>query len=297
LIDEPDAHLHVILQDTIYSELRSVAAAQNSQLIIATHSEVIINSVEPSELCMLFDKPKILTSAVERERLADSLGVLSHTDIMLAIKAPGVLYVEDYTDIDILREWAKVLNHPALETLTTKLFWKKTVWEPRTRASGIKSREHYEALKLIRPDLPGLELVDGDAHPEIEATSISGSGLQRLRWKRYEIESYLVHPTSLARFVEREAGGAEAARLHVADLQKHFEDVYPPAFLRDPLADNPLLLGTKARTELIPPALTAAGLHGIPYTRYHEIAALMRPEEIHPEVVEKLDAIQKAFNL
>jgi predicted ATPase len=38
LLDEPDAHLHVYLQDSIY-ELRSVAARRNSQLIIATHSE------------------------------------------------------------------------------------------------------------------------------------------------------------------------------------------------------------------------------------------------------------------
>ena len=50
LLDEPDAHLHVILQDSIYGELRSVAARQGSQLIIATHSEIIINSVEPHEL-------------------------------------------------------------------------------------------------------------------------------------------------------------------------------------------------------------------------------------------------------
>jgi hypothetical protein len=80
-------------------------------------------------------------------------------------------------------------------------------------------------------------------------------------------------------------------------LLKHFEDKYPRTFLTDPLGDFPFLNGTKARTELIPPALTAAGLHGFPYTRYHEIAALMRPEEIHPEVVEKLDAIQKAFRI
>jgi hypothetical protein len=53
----------------------------------------------------------------------------------------------------------------------------------------------------------------------------------------------------------------------------------------------------KARTEVIPPILDAAGLHGFPYTRYHEIAAVMKPEEIHPEVVEKLDAIQRAFRL
>ena len=43
LLDEPDAHLHIILQDAIYLELRSVAESQNSQLIIATHSEVIID--------------------------------------------------------------------------------------------------------------------------------------------------------------------------------------------------------------------------------------------------------------
>ena len=53
LLDEPDAHLHVILQDAIYGELRSVAARQNSQLILATHSEVLINSVEPSELWVM----------------------------------------------------------------------------------------------------------------------------------------------------------------------------------------------------------------------------------------------------
>src|SRR6185295_17221091 len=53
LLDEPDAHLHVLLQDSIYSELRSVAAKQGSQLVIATHSEVIINSVDPRELCIL----------------------------------------------------------------------------------------------------------------------------------------------------------------------------------------------------------------------------------------------------
>ena len=60
LLDEPDAHLHVILQDAIYGELRSVAAKRGSQLIIATHSEVIIDSVEPRELCMLLDQPRML---------------------------------------------------------------------------------------------------------------------------------------------------------------------------------------------------------------------------------------------
>jgi hypothetical protein len=294
LLDEPDAHLHLILQDAIYGELKAVAAVQRSQLIIATHSEVIINAVEPRELCVMFGQPRALADTEERARLIESLKVLTHTDIMQALEAPGVLYLENYTDLEILRAWAAVLNHPVFDLLTTKLFWKPTVMETRTGAAGVRARDHYEALSLVRPDLPGLELIDGDARPEIQSTGITGKGLQRLRWRRYEIESYLVHPSAIASFVEWTVGPASAAP-HLADLRQHFEETYPPAVLRQPLDDHAFLNSTKARTELLPPALTAAGLPGLPYTRYHEIAALMTADEIHPEVIEKLDGIRKAF--
>ena len=56
LLDEPDAHLHMILQDAIYGELRLAAARTGSQLIVATHSEVIIDSVDARELCVLLDR-------------------------------------------------------------------------------------------------------------------------------------------------------------------------------------------------------------------------------------------------
>jgi predicted ATPase len=295
LIDEPDAHLHVILQDAIYGELRAVATKKNSQLILATHSEVIINSVDPTELWVMMTEPRPLGEG-EQARLILSLRVLTNTDIMLAAEAPGVLYLDGYTDLNILREWARILNHPVYTVLTNNLFWKPAVAEARPGAAGILAKDHYDALKLVRDDLPGLLLIDGDARPEIQSSPITGQGFQRLRWKRYEIESYLVHPGAIARYVEQQVG-TEAARPHLEDLQKHFEESYPPAFLRDPFGDYPYLVSSKARTDLLPPALTAAGLPAVPYTRYHEIAAVMLPEEIHPEVKEKLDLIQKAFNL
>ena len=295
LLDEPDAHLHVILQDAIYGELRTVATKKNSQLILATHSEVIINSVDPTELWVMMTTPRPLGQG-EQARLIASLRVLTNTDIMLGTEAPGVLYVEGYTDLEILREWARVLNHPVYQALTTNLFWKQTVAETRPGARGVSARDHYDALKLVRDDLPGLQLIDGDAREEIQSTPITGQGFQRLRWKRYEIESYLVHPGAIARYVEKQVG-ADAAQPYLEDLHKHFAESYPPAFLRDPFGDYPYLVSSKARTLLLPPALTAAGLPAVPYTRYHEIAAVMLPEEIHPEVKEKLDLIQKAFNL
>ena len=299
LLDEPDAHLHVILQDTIYHELRTVAARQRSQLIVATHSEVVINSVEPRELYVLLNEPRAIADNDERNRLISSLRVLSNADVMRALGVRGVLYVEDFTDIDILRTWAARLGHRAEILLTTELMWKSVVFQTRERGvdnPGVRARDHFEALQLARGDLPGLELLDGDAHSGIQDGAITGTGLQRLRWRRYEIESYLLHPDSLVRFVESMVG-ANSAAPHVDDLLTHWRDQFPPAVVREPLGDHEYLNVTKARTQLLPPLLEAAGLHGLPYTRYHEIAALMLPEEIHPEVVEKLDAICRAFGV
>lgn len=295
LLDEPDAHLHIILQDSIYGELRAVAERQKSQLVMATHSEVIINSVEPRELWIIMQTARPMAHDSDKSKLIKSLRVLSNTDIMLALDSEGVLYLEGRTDLEILRAWAQVLNHRAYQLLQ-HIFWKSTIWEPRLRADGVKAKDHYDALSLVRDDLPGLIIIDGDAHPNIQSTEIIGKGLQRLRWHRYEIESYLLHPEALKRFVEQKVG-RESAKLHLEDLQKHFEDTYPPAFLKDPFADIPYLKNTKARTELLPPALDAAGLPGFPYTQYHEIAAIMKPEEVHPEVIEKLDQLMGAFGL
>ena len=299
LLDEPDAHLHIILQDAIYHELRTVAARQRSQLIVATHSEVVINAVEPRELYVMLNEPRAIADNRERNQLIRSLRVLNNADVMQALDVRGVLYVENYTDIDILRAWAHVLNHRAATLLTTEVMWKPAVVQTReggVGASGVRAREHFEALQLVRDDLPGLELLDGDARPEIQNTEITGTGFQRLRWHRYEIESYLVHPAALARFVEAMVGASTAAP-HVEDMHNHIQREFPPAVIDDPLGDHAFLNATKARTHILPPLLNAAGLHDLPYTRYHEIARAMLPGEIHPEVVEKLDSVCRAFGV
>ncbi|KAF4530633.1 hypothetical protein B566_EDAN018735 [Ephemera danica] len=80
LLDEPDAHLHVILQDAIYHELKSVAERDGSQLIVATHSEVIIDAVEPTELFVVLNEPRQLADNEERRALIRSLKVLDNAD-------------------------------------------------------------------------------------------------------------------------------------------------------------------------------------------------------------------------
>lgn len=293
LLDEPDAHLHMMLQDAIYAELRAVAARTKSQLVVATHSEVIINAVDARELCVLLDRPVMLADDQQRQVLIQSLRVLSNDDIMQALEAPGVLYVEGHTDLEILRAFARVLEHPAERLLTPNLFWKPAVADTQPGRPGIKARDHYDALCMVKA-VPGLEIVDGDSHPGIQSSAITGRGLQRRRWSRYEIESYLLHPAALERFVTNVVGAASAPQ-HVADLHAYLVANLPPAVIEHPFDNHAYLNNTKARTEILPPALNAAGLPNLPYTRYHEIASGMLAAEVHPEVVQMLDTIVAAF--
>ena len=299
LLDEPDAHLHMLLQEGIYGKLRSVAVDNGSQLIISTHSEVIIDTVEPKELCILLDKPRMLASVADRDSLREALRFLAHTDIMLALKVPGILYVEGHTDIDILREWAKTLDHPLHETLSRYLFWKEKEIGARLGAAGCKAKEHFEIVKLVKPDMRGVELIDGDDHKGIQSTVFEAGKLQRLRWRRYEIESYLVHPAAIDRFIEDQVGAGDISALNRQDAHNYFEKQLP-GVLDDPLGENLVLENVKASEKVLPAILNAAGIGGIggiTKRDFFQIAAIMRPEEIHPEVIEKLDAIQQAFGL
>jgi hypothetical protein len=210
---------------------------------------------------------------------------------MMAMVVPGILYTEGCTDIAILKEWARILEHPAYDLLTTQLFCKPTVWEIRDGSPGIKARDHYQALTMVK-NIPGLVLLDGDDLPVINETEITGQGLQRVRWRRYEIESYLIHPAALKRFIVSQVGES-ASGPHVEEMEKYLTDNFPPAVLRG--------LGITVfeydKAEQTSAADFGCWASRFPYTRYQEIAAVMFPEEIHPEVREKLDAICLAFNI
>ncbi len=298
LIDEPDAHLHVILQEVVWSHLRQLAESTGSQLIVATHAETLIDAVEPKELCLCFQKPRLLANVAERDRLLGALHALTNTELMLATNVVGVLYTDHWTDRELLRAWARLLGHPLGPLLDQGILWKPRVTDLRLGGEGMGVKQHYDALCLVRDDLPGVDLIDGDAHAGIRSTPITGEGLQRLRWTRYEIESYLFHPAALERYVAHRLGVAvdsEQALPHLQAMRQWMTDELAPAIVRDPLGEHPTLRSLKARTELLPPLLEAAGLFGINYTEYAGIAALMRPDEVHPEVVAVMDSIMRAF--
>jgi len=296
LLDEPDAHLHVILQDVIYSELRSAAQTNNSQLIIATHSEIVINAVDPRELCALVGAPRKLANDAERASLVLSLSSLSNLDLVLARQKKKVLYLEGHTDLDLLSVWAHLLSH-RLAGFMEQPFWKPTVFETRQGAAGIKADNHFEALLLAQEEIRGVQVIDRDGNESIPGRKLEFDGkLLRLCWSRYEIESYLVHPDVLARFVAGIVG--PTAELANGDAMKKVMRVSLPGEVVDnPMEEHEYLKVTKARTNILPMILDKAGLPSFPYTRYAEIAKMMQPDEIHPEITRILDAIADHFEV
>ena len=55
LIDEPDAHLEILRQKQVYLLLREIATKNHSQVILVTHSEVILDEALDRNLTLLLD--------------------------------------------------------------------------------------------------------------------------------------------------------------------------------------------------------------------------------------------------
>lgn len=297
LIDEPDAHLHMMLQRSIYSELRSVAASRQAQLFVATHSEMIVNNIDARELYLMYGTPRLIQSDLERAQLTASFGALTHSDILEAEGAKGVLYTEDFTDIDILEAFARVLNDVAALKLLTKELVTKSSKAPLPDGLGeFSPQKHWEMLKLVRSDLPALELLDGDNQKNKAPDSVTGTSdsLQRLRWRRYEIESYLLLEKPLERFFKKRLGGADAAGIAVTEL--HTKLAFIAGKDESDLLVKSYLQSEPLSKTLLPELMVAAGLDA-PKRDYFEIAALFKPEEVHPEIIERLNQIKQAFGV
>ena len=275
LLDEPDAHQHIILQKRVYDLVRQVARARGGQVIIASHSEVILDATEPERvLAFIGGDPRRLADKRQRDQLREALKVIPVTDLLLAMQAGAVLYVESAADDRILAEWARVLGHPA-----HSFFDRPFV----SRLGGRNLRDakrHFFALQLAVPGIRGLCLVDGDNRDEPD--DLSDASFPRvLRWRRYEIENYLLHPAAIHRFV-----GNPLMTRHV--VEEAFWGHVPIG--TDLIGNHVALERTKASTEFLIPLMERLGM-GMSKQDLYQLAAVMKPEEIHPEVTEKLDQI------
>ena len=282
LIDEPDAHLHVILQKKVYDHLRKVAQERQCQIVIATHSEVIIDNTPPEKIISFYDRPHLLIHDAERAQVREALKLLSPMD---ALQANGkkVLYVEDNSDFSILRAWARILKHPLAKWFSNPE--SNPFYYPIKGNSPKIAKNHFFALQAIESNISGVLLLDGD-NRDVDDHDISADGLKIIRWNRYEIENYLVHPTLIKRFLEQK----NVNPLFVIMAEKEMKNILPPVVVQSPLDDHEYLQSTKASKNILPKIFSAAGLT-MGKQEYYMLAEEMEQGEIHHEVKERLDDI------
>lgn len=180
LIDEPDAHLHIYLQERLYRDLRQRSMRHGWQLIIATHSERMIREARTEDLRLLSGK------LYEIQKTQGPVGVprLSNSVLLEAHHKKRILYLEGETDLKILRAWAAVLEHSLCQ------FLEEPFWQRNTEDKW-KAVRHFEALRLNVPSVRGVELRDRNHRGEGIGRSERPEGLRLLVWERFEIENYL----------------------------------------------------------------------------------------------------------
>ena len=92
LVDEPDAHLHVILQREVYDLLRSVARRRRCQLLVSTHSKIILQDTGAEQI-LSFYGPYRLTLDTHRDQVREALKRLSSLEILTGETGQNILFM------------------------------------------------------------------------------------------------------------------------------------------------------------------------------------------------------------
>jgi energy-coupling factor transporter ATP-binding protein EcfA2 len=206
LVDEPDAHLEILRQKQVYVLLRDIASENGSQVVIVTHSEVILDEALDTNLTLLLEGRA--DDLAKKQDIRNSLKHFGAEHYVKARERGYVLYVEGGTDVDLLRGLAQKLAHPVAAIWDERInsFYVQNNYplqdvdaelERVEGGFGLTPREHFNGLRNLLPDLQGLAILDNDWQNRQDRDE---GALQIRYWRRYEAENYFITPELLRRY-------------------------------------------------------------------------------------------------
>lgn len=179
LLDEPDAHLEILRQRQIYQVLTELAREHDSQIVAASHSEVILNEAADRDVVIAFlGKPHRIDG--RGSQLLKSLRTIDFEQYYQAEQQGWVLYLEGSTDLAILRAFAEKLSHEVRTVLERPYVY-------YVGNQPVKARDHFYGLREAKSDLVGFCLFD-----QIPDELQTRSELIEYAWQRREIENYIL---------------------------------------------------------------------------------------------------------
>jgi len=285
LLDEPDAHLEILRQRQIYDVLTETARETGSQIIAASHSEVILNEAADRDLVVAFvGRPHRIDD--RGSQITKALKEIGFEHYLQAQQTGWVLYLEGSTDLAILRAFAERLGHPALARLE-RPFVHYVANQPG------QARHHFYGLREAIPDLVAFGLYD-----RLDSALHGDPALTQRMWRRREIENYLCQRETLLAWASAQANaqaGALFASAWIETMQAAIEEVAAAlATLGKPDPTSPDL---KASDDFLDPLFQKFyGKLGLPNmmrkTDYHTLASYVDATAIDTEVREVLDEIE-----
>ncbi len=292
LLDEPDAHLEVLRQRQTYQLLTEVANQQGSQIIAASHSEVVLNEAADRDMVVAFvGRPHRIDGRVSQ--VMKSLTDLGFDQYYQAEQTGWVLYLEGPTDLAILQTFAKKLNHPA-----GKLLERPFVYYVATNLPQ-RARDHFYGLREAKSDLVGIAIFD-----RLDKGLQSDPRLKETMWQKREIENYFTMEEVLIAYTQTGIANdlfgfreRERRETVMRESIRQLEDALSK--LRKP---SPWSSDIKATDEFLDPLFdeyfTKLGLPNLlRKSDYYSLAELVPTDKIHPDIREKLDAIVKMASM
>lgn len=292
LLDEPDAHLEILRQRQIYALLNDVSRAQGSQVIAASHSEVVLNEAAGSGTVIAFvGKPHRMND--KGSQILKALSDIGWENYYQAEQTGWVMYLEDSTDLAILRAFAARIGHPAAKILDNPFVSYVGTNLPQ------RARDQFFGLREAKSDLRGIAIFD-----RLDKELHTGSPLMELMWSRREIENYFCTERTLLIYAEHDVpddlfGKVERERRIQAMGESISEVATALATLKQ--GASPWSSDTKATDDFLDPVFRRffAKLE-LPLTfrksDYHVLAGMLPSDEMDLEIAEKLDAIVRVAN-
>lgn len=292
LLDEPDAHLEILRQREIYGLLSETAERSGSQVIAASHSEVLLNEAAGRDLVIAFvGQPHPIGD--RKSQLYKALAEIGWDQYYQARETGWVLYLEGPTDLAILQNFARRLDHrAAVEALA----------RPFVHYCGNQTRKafsHFHGLAEAVPDLKGIALFDRLATPPRGEARLPVNA-----WRQREIENYLCTSATLEAWAGASAPDGHNGPLFVAAQAENRMEAMREAVVELSDALRMLNRGSpwdgemKVSDEFLPPLFDSYfGKLTLPNLmrkkNFHELADHVPDGEIDPEIREKLDAIAR----
>jgi ABC-type lipoprotein export system ATPase subunit len=287
LLDEPDAHLEILKQEQVYELLSEIAKSKGSQLLIASHSEVVLRkAIDSKDNVISFyphSKPKYYNNPKE---IVKALKTIGFEEYYLAQQKGWIMYLEGGTDLPIIKKFAQKLSHPVLNHIET--CFHKTI----NTNDPTEARIHFAGLKAAKPDLIGIALYDN-----IQFQIGVLAGLNEIKWQKNEIENYFYSQEVLIKWAIGEIsqdlfGPAEAQQREEA-MKKALDDILPGAAKRN--ENDPYWSEVKASSEIEKVLKTYFKYMGHPgdssKAKYVDLINYLPDEKIDHEIKQKLDFI------